>query len=409
MDRGKILLMIFDGLGDRPVAELGHRTPLQAASKPNLDWFAGKGITGQLDPIAPGIRAGSDTSHLALFGYDPREVYTGRGPFEAAGVGIAIRPGDIAFRANFCTVEGEGRVIDRRAGRIRGGTDELAAAIDGLHLADVDVLFRAGTEHRGALVLRGAGLSPAVTDTDPHEDGRSVLESRPLDEGARKTADTVNRLTREVSRLLANHPVNRARQRAGEKAANMVVLRGAGVVPKLSSIGEKYRLKAAGVAGVGLIKGICRAIGMDVLDVPGATGGLDTDMDAKAEAALAALRENDLVIVNVKAADICGHDGLAKEKVRVVEQIDRMMANIRSDLPHDVVLAATADHATPVELRDHSGDPVPVMMYGPTVLADGVKRFDETAVMAGGIGRIRGTDLLPILLGAANRGEKYGA
>jgi len=409
MDRGKILLLIFDGLGDRPVAELGRRTPLQAASKPNLDWFAAQGITGRLDPIAPGIPAGSDTSHLALFGYDPREVYTGRGPFEAAGVGIAIRPGDIAFRANFCTVDEEGRVVDRRAGRIREGTAELAIAIDGMRLGDVDVLFRAGTEHRGALVLRGPGLSPAVTDTDPHAEGERVLESRSLDEAATKTATVVNRLTKEIPRLLGDHGVNRARRRADERPANMVVLRGAGVVPKLTPLGEKYRLKAAGVVGVGLIKGICRAVGMDVLDVPGATGGLDTDMGAKAHAALAALRTNDFVVVHVKAADICGHDGRAKEKVHVVERIDRMMAMIRSDIPPDVVLAATADHATPVELRDHSGDPVPLLLFGPTVLPDGVKQFDETAVMVGGMGRIRGTDLLPILLDAVNRSEKYGA
>src|SRR3989304_562667 len=143
MDRRKILLLIFDGLGDRPIPELRRQTPRETARKEHLDWFAANGVNGLLDPIGPGIRAGSDTSHLALFGYDPREVYTGRGPFEAAGVGIPIQPGDIAFRANFCPGDGKGRVVDRRAGRIREGTDELAAAVDGLHLGDVDVLFRA--------------------------------------------------------------------------------------------------------------------------------------------------------------------------------------------------------------------------------------------------------------------------
>ena len=409
MDPGRILLLIFDGLGDRPITALGHRTPLQAAATPNLDWFAANGVTGQLDPIAPGIRPGSDTSHLALFGYDPTRVYTGRGPFEAAGVGIVVRQGDIAFRANFCTVDAKLRVLDRRAGRIGEGTADLAKAIDGLKVDGVAVQFRAGTEHRGALVLRGKGLSPKVSDTDPHAEGTAVLAAHALAAEAKRTASAVNTLTKEVYRVLADHPVNRARKRAGERPANMIVLRGAGVVPKLPPIRERTGLRAVGIAGVALIKGICRAVGMDTLDVPGATGGLDTDMAAKAKAALAALRDYDMVVVNVKAPDICGHDGKVHEKVRVIEKIDAMMRIMRDDLPGNVVLAATADHSTPAELGDHSGDPVPVMVYGPGVRVDPVAAFDETAVMAGGLGRIRGMDLVPILMSASNRAEKFGA
>ncbi len=409
MDRGRILLLIFDGLGDRPTAALGNRTPLQAASTPNLDWFAANGITGQLDPIAPGIRPGSDTSHLALFGYDPVAVYTGRGPFEAAGVGIEVREGDIAFRANFCTVDEKMRVVDRRAGRIRERTKDLAAAIDGLRFGDIEVLFGAGTEHRGALVLRGPGLSSAVSDTDPHEEGKKVLDAQAIEARAKKTALIVNRLTKKVASVLGDHPVNVALRKAGRPPANMIVLRGAGVVPHLEPLGKARGVNAAAIAGVSLVKGICRAVGMAVLDVRGATGGLDTDMNAKAEAALAALRKYDMVVVNVKAADICGHDGKAREKVEVAERIDVMMGHIRAGLNDDVVVAATADHSTPVDLRDHSGDPVPVLVYGPTVRVDTVKRFDELSVMAGGLGRIRGTDLLPILLSDSNGAEKFGA
>ncbi|TLZ79330.1 MAG: phosphoglycerate mutase, partial [Methanobacteriota archaeon] len=164
MDARKILLVIFDGLGDRPLTELGHKTPLEATPKPNLDWFASNGVNGLVDPIAPGVAAGSDTSHLALFGYDPHEVYTGRGPFEAAGVGIDLQPGDIAFRGNFASVDGEMKLTDRRAGRIREGTDELAKALDGLKLGRIKATVLAGTEHRVAVVLRGRGLSPRVTD-----------------------------------------------------------------------------------------------------------------------------------------------------------------------------------------------------------------------------------------------------
>jgi len=190
---------------------------------------------------------------------------------------------------------------------------------------------------------------------------------------------------------------------------NLVLARGPGVVPELKSLGELYGLKAAGIAGVTLIKGMCRAVGMDVLEVPGATGGLDTNMVAKGEAALNALRTYDLVFVNVKAADVCGHDGKASEKIKVIERIDQMMAQLKAKLPSDVIVAITADHSTPCAVQDHSGDPVPLTIFGDGVRVDGVPSYDERSVAKGGLGRIRGRDLLPILLSLANRAEKYGS
>src|SRR5438094_6137860 len=177
MDARKILLVIFDGLGDRPLAELGHKTPLEATPKPNLDWFASNGVNGLVDPIAPGVAAGSDTSHLALFGYDPKEVYTGRGPFEAAGVGIEMEPGDIAFRGNFASVDEDLRLTDRRAGRIREGTEELAKALDGLKVGRIKTIVRDGTKHRLAVMLRGRGLWPKVSDADPHHVGEESQDA----------------------------------------------------------------------------------------------------------------------------------------------------------------------------------------------------------------------------------------
>lgn len=409
MERLRILLFVFDGIGDRPVTELGHKTPLESTPKPTLDWFASNGVNGLLDPIAPGVRPGSDTSHLALLGYDPFEVYTGRGPFEAAGVGIEVRKGDIAFRGNFVTVDDAMRVVDRRAGRIREGTEELADALDGMRLGRVHVHFRAGTEHRAALVLRGKGLSPKVGDTDPHEVGAEILEAAPADGKAKGTAKAVNAFTKAAHERLKDHPVNKARVAHGERPANAVVLRGAGIVPHLPPLHERYGLTGAGIAGVALIKGICRAVGIDVLEVRGATGGLDTDMVAKADAALDALGSHDFVLVNVKAADLCGHDGNANEKIRVIERIDAMMAHLKGRLPGDVVVALTADHSTPVALQDHSGDPVPVTIFGEGVHVDDVSHFDERSAAKGGLGRIRGLDLMPILLSAANRAEKFGA
>src|SRR2546427_3591522 len=255
VDRRKIVLLIFDGLGDRPIAELGRQTPLQAARKDSLDWFAANGINGLVDPIAPGVRPGSDTSHLALLGYDPLQVYTGRGPFEAAGVGIPVKRGDIAFRCNFATVDSGMRVTDRRAGRIREGTAELAKALDGLELGGgVHVLFRAGTEHRAALVLRGPGLSPHVSDTDPHDEGAKVLSARATAPDGEATARTVNEFMEASHKILKAHPVNVLRDKAGQRPANLDLLRRAGVVPHLAPVQERRAMRAAGIAGDALVK-----------------------------------------------------------------------------------------------------------------------------------------------------------
>ena len=211
MEYRRILLIIFDGLGDRPITELGHKTPLEGALKPNLDWFAANGMNGLLDPIAPGVTAGSDTSHLALFGYDPREVYTGRGPIEAAGVGLALQKGDVAFRCNFASVDDHLVLTDRRAGRIKEGTAQLAKSLDGMKLGRVRVLFKEGTEHRAVLVLRGKGLSAEVSDTDPHEEGQRILDATATDGKGKNTAKALNAFTRKAYETLKDHPVNRER------------------------------------------------------------------------------------------------------------------------------------------------------------------------------------------------------
>ncbi len=409
MDRRRVLLIIFDGLADRPVTELGHKTPLEAAPKPNLDWFAANGMNGLLDPIAPGVRPGSDTSHLALFGYDPHEVYTGRGPFEAAGVGLELQKGDVAFRCNFASVDENLVLTDRRAGRIKEGTAELAKALDNMKLGRFRARFKEGTEHRAVLLLRGKGLSSRVTDTDPHEEGQKILESKPLDSKAKNTAKALNLFTHRAYAILQDHPLNKERVARGEPPANMVVSRGGGIAPDLEPVGQKYGIKAAGIAGVALIKGMFRTTGMDVIEVKGATGGLDTDMVAKAEAALMGLTTYDLVVVNVKAADLCGHDGKPSEKIKVIERMDQMMGHLRAHLPQDVIVAVTADHSTPCGIKDHSGDPVPLTIFGDGVRVDEVPHFDERSVAKGSLGRICGKDLMPVLLNQANRTEKFGA
>lgn len=404
----RVLLIVCDGLGDRPVRELAGRTPLQAAKRENLDWFASQGACGLLDLIAPGIRPGSDTAHLALFGYDPFEVYTGRGPFEAAGVGLDVKGGDVALRCNFATVDDD-LVVDRRAGRIKEGTQELAAALNGMDIEGVKVFFKEGTEHRAALVLRGEGLDPRVTDGDPHHVGARVETVKGLAPEAEKTARVLNEFMRRAAEVLAEHPVNVERSKQGLPPANMVLPRGAGRFPHIPLVTEKWGLRFAAIAGVALIRGICRSVGMQLLDVPGATGGLDTDMEAKIRAAVKALDDYDVVIVNIKAPDVAAHDGQPEEKVRVIERIDKSLGLLRSQLTDEWILAVTADHSTPCATGDHSADPVPLLIYGDGVRKDWVEAFDEVSVSQGSLGRIRGKDLMPMLLDLANRSQKFGA
>jgi 2,3-bisphosphoglycerate-independent phosphoglycerate mutase len=409
MEGKKLLLVVLDGLGDRPIKDLGSKTPLQLAAKSNLDWLASNGACGILDPIAPGVCPGSDTSHLSLLGYDPFQVYTGRGPFEAAGAGIAVKGGDVAFRCNFATVDRDMRVLDRRAGRIKQGTVELAKSLDGLEIEGIEILFKAGTEHRAALVLRGPGLSADVSDTDPHEEGSNILECKAIQPGAEKTARIINEFSRIAHDTLRQHSVNREREEKGVVPANAILIRGGGIFPHLKSIEEMHGMKSAVVAGVALIKGICRSLGMEVLDVKGATGGLDTDMMAKAKAAMDAFVDKDFVLINVKAADICGHDGRPMDKVKVVERADQMLGYIRDHMTESLVLAVTSDHSTPCAVKNHTGDPVPLLIFGEGVRVDDVQTFDEIACAKGGLGRLRGIDLLPLMLDLAGRNVKFGA
>ncbi len=403
----KVMLIILDGMGDRPSEKLGGRTPLEAAKTPNMDTLAMVGINGMMDPIAPGIRAGSDTAHLSILGYNPFDVYTGRGPFEAAGEGLELRPGDIAFRCNFATVDDDMNVIDRRAGRIKEGTKELAEMLDGMEIEGVKVIFKESVEHRAVLVLRGEGLSPHVSDADPHQLG-PVNTVVPLSEGAEKTAKVVNEFVRLSHELLKNHPVNRRREKKGLMPANIVLPRGAGVVPHLEPIKRRYGIKAGAIAGVSIVKGVCRLAGMEILDVEGAKGTKDSDFNAKIRAGLDYLKKGDMVLINIKAPDLFGHDGDPEGKKEMIEKIDKAMAPLK-DVLDDVIVAITADHSTPCDVMDHSGDPVPLLIAGKGVRTDDVREFGERSASKGGLCRIKGNDLLNILLQLAGLSEKFGA
>jgi 2,3-bisphosphoglycerate-independent phosphoglycerate mutase len=405
----KILLVVLDGAGDRAVESLGHNTPLQASEHPNLDWFAENGICGIMDTISPGVRPGSDTAHLSILGYDPYEIYTGRGPFEAAGVGIVGKKGDVAFRCNFATVDENMNVVDRRAGRIKEpDTSDLVSVLKGMTIEGVDITVKEATEHRAALLLSGKGLSAQVSDVDPHQLG-PIHKCQPLEGNAELTARVINEFVKRSYDKLKDHPVNLRRDKEGKPVANILLPRGSGIFPDIQSFKERYGMKAACISGVSLIRGIGRVLDMDVIEDPRFTGGLDSDIDLKIRTALDLLDENDFVLMNVKMADIASHDSDPQQKMEVISLIDSMIGILRKELSSDMVVAITADHCTPIIVGDHSGDPVPLIVWSADGVRDCVTRYDESSCLLGGLGRIRGVNLLPILLDKANRSEKFGA
>ncbi len=406
----KGIILIIDGMADRPLKELGYKTPLEAADTPNMDKLAKRGITGIMDPISPGIRAGSDTSHLSILGYDPYEVYTGRGPFEAAGVGLDVLAGDIAFRCNFSTVDDNGIIIDRRAGRIREGTDKIAKTINSMRLDDeVEIIFKESTGHRAVLVLRGEGLSDKVSDADPKHDEKPLKKIKPLDDSqnSKKTAEILNKLVKKSYDILKDHPVNLKRIEEGENPANIILPRGAGAVPKLQPFSKKYGMEAACIAETGLIKGIGRITGMHVVDVEGATGGVDTNLSNITKSIIETSKNYEFILVNIDGADEAGHDGNAKEKLKFIEDVDKEIGEITEI--DDLYLILTADHTTPVSVMDHTGDPVPIVIAGPEVRVDDVDRFNEKEASKGGLCRIRGADIMNILMDLMNKSKKFGA
>ncbi len=405
-------MIIIDGVSDRPI---DGKTPLSEAYTPNMDKIASLGINGIMDTIAPGIRPGSDTGHLALLGYDPFKYYTGRGPIEAAGAGIELQPGDIAFRVNFGTVEGNGNVfdkivIDRRAGRINETQPLVNAIMQNVKL-DVDFILAKGSGHRAALVLRGNELSDKITDTDPKVIGKKVKKCRPLedDEKARFTAEIVNDFMEKTHRILENHPLNKEREKKGLLKANVLLLRGVGKAVHIPTFREKYDMSLAVISGTTLIRGIGKILGGDLIDVKGMTGSKNTNIRGKVEAAIRCLDKYDFVLLHFKAPDEFGHDGDFNGKKEFIERIDRELEPILNLDFSRVCLILTGDHSTPVMVREHTADPIPVIILHKGVRVDEVKQFSEFEAYKGGLCRIRGMDLTNIALDLIDKAKKFGA
>ena len=384
----KLALVVLDGLGDIATEETGFRTPLEAAETPNLDALAGHSAQGRMTPVAPGITPGSGPGHLGLFGYDPLEVEVGRGVIEALGLGIDLKPGDVAARANFCSLDAKGIVTDRRAGRIDTSVCEVQVAMLAKKIkkiGDVEVILRAGKGHRFVVVFRGKGLKGSLTDTDPHREGLPIAKAR----GPAKTAKVVAEFYKQALPILKDC-----------RPANGFLLRGIAHQPDIESFQARYGLKAAAVAIYPMYKGLAQLVGMKKIE------GTKTVKD-EFEAAADALKAFDFVFVHVKGTDMAGEDGNFKAKVAAIEEADAALGVLMHAQP--TVLAITGDHSTPVPIKGHSWHPQPVMIYGDLAGWDGSDRFTERAANQGSLGVFEAKYLIRLMQANAKRLDKFGA
>ncbi len=390
----KIVMLVLDGVGDLPHAEHGGMTPLEAARTPNLDTIVPTAALGRILPVAPGITPGSGPGHLALFGYDPVATQVGRGVLEALGAGIELRPGDVAARANFCTLDAQDIVTDRRAGRI--ATDVCARLVALLatkasRFEDVDVVLQAGKGHRFVAVFRGPGLAGEVSDADPHKEGKPIPPSRALtdDPRAEKTARIVNAFVAAAHEVLGE-----------EHPANAALMRGLSARPTLRTYPERYQLRAAAVAAYPMYRGVAELAGMDLFPVGEAPEDAFREVGRVAAA-------HDFVFVHIKGTDMAGEDGNFAAKVAAIEAVDRAFPALLALKPD--VIAITGDHSTPVSMKGHSWHPVPLLVHGAMCGADGAPRFHERTARGGSLGVLASKDLMPILLANAGRLDKFGA
>ena len=386
----KIVLLVMDGLGGLPM-QTGGQTELETAQTPNLDQLASEGITGLHQPIAVGITPGSGPSHLALFGYDPLQYQVGRGVLSGLGIGFDLQPNDVAARGNFCTLDDDGLVEDRRAGRIPSEKNkELCDLLRQIELPGVEVFVQTVKEYRFLLVFRGEGLSGELADTDPQEIGEKPLVPQPLSKAAKKTADLVQQFIDQARQILADH-----------HPANMVLLRGFSQPPDWPLFKAVFGLRAGAIAAYPMYRGVAKLVGMDVLP----TGG---EFEDEFQTLESRWDDYDFFFLHMKPIDSAGEDGDFDRKVGLIERVDGLVPRLMA-LDPDVVIV-TGDHSTPARLKYHSWHPVPVLLWSKHCRADRVQQFGERACMAGGLGpRIAATDLMPLAMANAQRLKKFGA
>lgn len=419
----KLIYVLLDGVGDRPDPRLNYVTPLEAAHTPNLDFLARKGISGLVYPVGKYISPESDIAVFNMLGYEFKEGYVGRGVIEAIGAGINFKDGDLALRANFATIDKDMTILDRRAGRDLSNEEArlLAESINKqvkLSYQKASFEFLPTVAHRATLVIRveGIALSSNISNSDPAyakfkgigvsktEKGILKLQKvQALDDRfeTKLSADLVNEFTEKSIKVLINHPINLSREKTGKKPANAILLRDAGnSLPKIKRLDEKYSLKFACLLDMPVERGIARLTGMVEIEA----GGIK-DYEIKAQKVSDLLKSYDCVYVHIKGPDEPGHDGDAILKKKVIEEIDsKFFGNLLKlvDLGK-VIIAVSADHSTPCRIKNHSADPVPLLVSGINIIKDGTCRFTEKEASKGSLKTLSGAEVLPLIISLARK------
>jgi 2,3-bisphosphoglycerate-independent phosphoglycerate mutase len=385
----KLILVVIDGIGGLPMR---GKTELEAAKTPNLDRLVYKSICGLIDPISYGITPGSGPSHLALFGYDPFRYEIGRGVMEALGIGLSLTKEDLTARGNFATIDGNGVIVDRRAGRISTEKNKEACQFLQSKIREVNgikVAIYPGKEHRFVIVFQGEGLKDDLTDADPQKDGQKAKGTENVTPEARRMAEVVNEyLRRATEALKVFHP------------ANTILLRGFSKIPNISSMSERFKLKPAAIATYPMYRGLARLVGMEVLE----TG---ETLREEVETLKNNFNGYDFFYLHFKKTDSAGEDGDFKKKVKAIEEIDRILPSILKLKPD--VLVVTGDHSTPAILKSHSWHPNPLLLYSKYVRPDGIRRFTERQCQKGQLGRFPAVEIIPLMLANGLKLKKFGA
>ncbi len=397
----KYAIIVPDGLGDWPIAELGNQTPLEAAKTPNLDRLAREGIIGTLQTAPVGMYPGSDVCGLSLMGYDAKTCYTGRAPLEAASLGIELKEGEKIFRTNLVSAQGD-LLEDYSGGHVTTEeARELIAAVQ-KKFGSPDLQFFPGKMYRHLLLCR-KGSDFEVETAQPHDIQGQKFEPH-LPKG--KGAERLTKMILESRAVLENHPVNQKRAIEGKAKANMIWFWGGGVRPKLEPFERKYKgIKGGVISAVDLLQGLGHYVGWKVIHVPGATGYFDTDYDAKARYAINALKKLDLIYVHVEATDEAGHSGLAQEKKKAIERIDEAIVGpLAGHLKKqgDYRLYVAPDHYTPTAKKTHIGDPVPFIFSASDSNIQSGKTYTEANAKATGVHLAKGYELMQRLIGGWN-------
>jgi 2,3-bisphosphoglycerate-independent phosphoglycerate mutase len=389
----KLVLLVLDGVGDIAAPETKFMTPLEAAKTPNFDELARASTLGRIIPVAPGVTPGSGPGHLGLFGYDPLDYEVGRGVIEALGVGIDLQSGDVAARANYCTLNEQGIVTDRRAGRIPTEVNEkLCEKLRQIkRVGDAEVIIKAGKSHRFVVVLRGKGIEGPLTDSDPHREGLAIKKVEPAvkSAAAEAAARLVDQFYREALPLISS-----------EKPANGFLLRGIAHMPHIATFAERFNLHAGAIAVYPMYKGLAQLIGMKKLE------GTNTTAQ-EFQKYLDEYDNFDYFFIHVKGTDMYGEDGNFDQKVAVIEEVDKVLPILLKRKP--TVLAVTGDHSTPVPMKSHSWHPQPVLLNSAISGSDKLERFTETLANRGSLGLFYSKDLIRLMMANARLFDKFGA